>query len=75
LLLAVTAQTAYGLETDQYWAWGWELADSTAAVNAKLNIELGVPVAQANVGRGLLVRVGGGDGRQRTVTGGVGWGF
>jgi hypothetical protein len=28
------------LETDQYWAWGHELGDSTDVVNAKLNLEM-----------------------------------
>lgn len=39
-VLAVGAAIASAAETDQYWAWGQPLADSTAAVNAKLNLEL-----------------------------------
>ncbi len=37
--------------------------------------ELGVPVAQANLGIGLLYRVDGGAGGRWLVTGGAGWGF
>jgi len=32
--------TSFALETDQYYAWGRPLADSTEAVNAKFNLEL-----------------------------------
>ena len=38
-------------------------------------VELGVPVAQASVGIGLLYRVDGGDRGRWLVTGGAGWGF
>lgn len=31
---------AWGLETDQYYAWGRELRDSTGVLNAKLNLEI-----------------------------------
>lgn len=37
--VALTAP-AGALETDQYYAWGRDLADSTEAVNAKINLEL-----------------------------------
>lgn len=42
VLLGILISSAYAgaLETDQYWAWGRELADSTEAVNARFNIEL-----------------------------------
>jgi len=39
-LLALAAGSSVALETDQYWAWGRPLADSTAAVNARFNLEL-----------------------------------
>ncbi len=38
-------------------------------------VELGVPVAHANLGVGLLYRVDGGEGGRWLVTGGAGWGF
>ena len=38
--LAVVTATSFALETDQYYAWGRPLADSTDAVNARLNLEL-----------------------------------
>lgn len=34
------AGSSFALETDQYYAWGRPLADSTDAVNAKFNLEL-----------------------------------
>ena len=37
---ALTAPRVEALETDQYWAWGRPLADSTDAVNARFNLEL-----------------------------------
>ncbi len=42
LLLAVglAAVPSSALETDQYWAWGRPLTDSTEAVNARFNLEL-----------------------------------
>jgi hypothetical protein len=36
----VISGSSSALETDQYWAWGRPLADSTDAVNAKFNLEL-----------------------------------
>ena len=39
-LIAAVAAPAAGLETDQYWAWGRPLSDSTDAVNARFNLEL-----------------------------------
>ena len=38
--LVMAAGPVSALETDQYWAWGRELADSTAAVNARFTLEL-----------------------------------
>ena len=49
---------------------GWVEGGRTYA-----GFELGVPVAQANLGIGLLYRVDGGDGGRWLVTGGAGWGF
>lgn len=46
LLLAVP--TAFGLETDQHYAWGYELADATEVVNAKFNLELELAVRRIN---------------------------
>jgi hypothetical protein len=40
LIMLVSAAGAGALETDQFWAWGRELADSTDAVNARFNLEL-----------------------------------
>jgi len=40
VMLALTATGVSALETDQYWAWGRPLADSTEAVNAHFNLEL-----------------------------------
>jgi hypothetical protein len=49
---------------------GWVDGDRTYA-----GVELGVPVAQANVGLGLMYRVDRGDGGRWLITGGAGWGF
>lgn len=49
---------------------GWLPGNRTYA-----GVELGVPIAQANVGIGVLARVDGGDGRGWTITGSAGWGF
>lgn len=38
--LLVISGSSSALETDQYYAWGLPLADSTDAVNAKFNLEL-----------------------------------
>ncbi len=40
IVSVVIAGSSSALETDQYWAWGRPLADSTDAVNAKFNLEL-----------------------------------
>ncbi|MCU0304088.1 MAG: hypothetical protein MUC56_08540 [Thermoanaerobaculales bacterium] len=40
LLLVAAAGWSSALETDQYWSWGRPLADSAAAIDAKLNLEL-----------------------------------
>jgi hypothetical protein len=39
-LATLTPTAAAALETDQYYSWGRELADSTDIVNAKFNLEL-----------------------------------
>jgi len=49
---------------------GWVAGGRTYA-----GLEFGLPVAQANLGIGLLYRVDGGDGGRWLVTGGAGWGF
>lgn len=62
---------AYKLTVLRTWGnLGWVPAGRTYA-----GFELGVPVAQASLGVGLLARVDGGDGRRWTITGSVGWGF
>lgn len=40
VVLAAAGPRAAALETDQYYAWGRPLADSTDAINAKFNLEL-----------------------------------
>ena len=40
ITFALMVGPAVALETDQYWAWGRPLADSTEAVNARFNLEL-----------------------------------
>jgi hypothetical protein len=63
--------TAYKLTVLRTWGdYGWVEEGRTYA-----GFELGVPVAQANVGIGLLYRVDNGDGGRWLVTGGAGWGF
>jgi len=49
---------------------GWVEGGRTYA-----GFEFGLPVAQANLGIGLLYRVDGGEGGRWLVTGGAGWGF
>jgi hypothetical protein len=49
---------------------GWVEGGRTYA-----GLELGIPVALANVGIGLLYRVDNGDGGRWLVTGGAGWAF
>ena len=49
---------------------GWVEGGRTYA-----GLEFGLPVAQANVGLGLLYRVDDGSGGRWLVTGGAGWGF
>ena len=39
-LFLLLADSTAALETDQYWAWGRPLADSTEAVNTRFNLEL-----------------------------------
>lgn len=49
---------------------GWVAGGRTYA-----GFEFGLPVAQANLGIGLLCRVDGAEGGRWLVTGGAGWGF
>jgi hypothetical protein len=46
--LAVASDSVPALETDQYYAWGHEMADSTAAVNAKTNDEIRSALEEVN---------------------------
>lgn len=63
--------TAYKITVLRTWGdHGWVEGGRTYA-----GFEFGVPVAQANVGIGLLYRVDSGDGGRWLVTGGAGWGF
>ena len=62
---------AYKVTVLRTWGeYGWVEAGRTYA-----GLELGIPVAQANVGLGLLYRVDGGDKGRWLVIGGAGWGF
>ena len=71
LLRAGYIGAAYKLTVLRTWGdYGWVEGGRTYA-----GVELGVPVAQANVGIGLLYRVDGGDDGRWMVTGGAGWGF
>jgi hypothetical protein len=71
LLRAGYIGTAYKLTLLRTWGnHGWVEGGRTYA-----GVELGVPVAQANVGIGLLYRVDGSDDGRWMVTGGAGWGF
>lgn len=45
LWLLVLPGSSSALETDQYYAWGRPLADSTDAVNARFNLELELAIA------------------------------
>jgi hypothetical protein len=70
-LTAAFIGAAYKLTILRTWGeYGWVPQNRTYA-----GFELGVPVAQANIGLGLLYRVDNGDGRKWTITGSVGWGF
>lgn len=46
-LTVLAAGRAEALETDQYYAWGLPLEDATAALNAKINYEIGRALATA----------------------------
>jgi hypothetical protein len=71
LLRAGFIGAAYKATVLRTWGdYGWVEGGRTYA-----GFELGVPVAQANVGIGLLYRVDSGDGGRWLVTGGAGWGF
>jgi hypothetical protein len=70
-LTAAFIGVAYKLTILRTWSNdGWLPANRTYA-----GFELGVPVARANLGLGLLARADGGDGGRWTITGSVGWGF
>jgi len=61
----------YKITVLQTWGdLGWVEGGRTYA-----GLEFGLPVAQANLGIGLLYRVDGGEGGMWLVTGGAGWGF
>ena len=51
LWLVVAPGSSSAMETDQYFAWGRPLADSTEAVNAKFNLELERAIASFPVDR------------------------
>ncbi len=70
-LKAAFIGVAYKLTILRTWSdLGWVPKNRTYA-----GFEIGVPVAQANIGFGLLYRVDDGDGKKWTITGSVGWGF
>jgi hypothetical protein len=71
LLRAGFIGAAYKLTVLRTWGdLGWVEGGRTYT-----GVELGVPVAQANVGVGLLYRLDKGDGGRWLVTGSAGWGF
>lgn len=53
LLTVVLASGSFvsALETDQYYAWGRPLADSTEVLNAKVNLEIGIALERINRSR------------------------
>jgi len=53
----------------------WRDVGSVEAGHTYAGGEIGLPVAQANLGLGLLYRVDSGDGGRWLVTAGAGWGF
>jgi hypothetical protein len=70
-LKAAFIGAAYKVTVLRTWGdLGWVEGGRTYA-----GLELGLPVAQANLGLGLLYRVDGGDGGRWMVIGGAGWGF
>ena len=70
-LKAAFIGAAYKVTVLRTWGdLGWVDGGRTYA-----GLELGLPVAQANLGLGLLYRVDGGDGGRWMVIGGAGWGF
>ncbi len=70
-LKAAFIGAAYKVTVLRTWGdLGWVEEGRTYA-----GLELGLPVAQANLGLGLLYRVEGGDGGRWMVIGGAGWGF
>jgi hypothetical protein len=71
LLTASFIGTAYQLTVLRTWGDnGWVEGGRTYA-----GFEFAIPVAQANVGIGLLYRVDSDDSGRWLVTGGAGWGF
>lgn len=48
MLVSACAPAARALETDQYYAWGRELADATDIVNAKINVEIADVLERVN---------------------------
>lgn len=48
LLVATSHSAASALETDQFYAWGRPLNDSTDVLNAKINLEIDKALAQVN---------------------------
>lgn len=70
-LTAAFIGAAYKVTVLRTWGdLGWVEGGRTYA-----GLEFGLPVAQANLGIGLLHRVDGGDGGRWMVIGGAGWGF
>ena len=48
VLCCTLALPALAIETDQYFAWGRPLSDSTDVLNAKVNAEIGLALAKIN---------------------------
>lgn len=51
IMMALAAAHGFALETDQYYAWGRTLPDSTEVVNAKFNLELKIAATEVNTWR------------------------
>jgi len=51
LVVALCGSTAWSIETDQYYAWGRDLADSTEMINAKVNAELNAGLVVFNASK------------------------
>jgi hypothetical protein len=51
LLVALCGPAVWSIETDQYYAWGRDLEDSTEMINAKVTAELNAGLVELNASR------------------------